>query len=128
MTPYDLIETEIMAASSLQDGAIALEKLLSGGFSVWEDGSLYSVKQLVARVHGLKIEVFAREHPPPHFHLSGGGVDATFSLIDCAHLEGEVSGREKALVEWWYRRSRPMLVKSWNETRPTDCPVGPVDA
>ncbi len=127
VTPQIHIEIKIAAASSLEDGAVTLSKLLSGGFSVGDDGSLYSVRQLVARVHGLKIKVFAREHSPPHFHLSGGGVDATFSLSDCTHLEGKICGREKELVKWWYARNRPMLVKTWNETRPADCPVGPIE-
>ncbi len=126
MTPYELIEQRVNAASDLLASAKALEHLLSGGFAVWEDGSLYSVKQLVARVNGLKIEVFAREHPPPHFHISGGDIDATFSLIDGSHLHGQISGREKALVGWWYERSRTLLIDTWNKTRPEDCPVGPV--
>lgn len=126
MDPYESIESAVLAAESLQEGAAALQELLSGGYAVWEDGSLYSIKQLVARVNGLRIEVFAREHPPPHFHISGGGIDATFSVADCSHLEGQVSGRERALVEWWFQRSRPMLVKAWNASRPSGCPVGPI--
>jgi hypothetical protein len=126
MTPHDPIEEKVSSASDLPAAAETLAILLSGGYSVWTDGTLYNIRQLVARVDGLKIEVFAREHPPPHFHISGGGIDATFSLADCAHLEGRIGGRERALVEWWYHRSRSTLVRAWNESRPTDCPVGPV--
>lgn len=126
MSPYDLIETEVRATTTLEQCADSLAKLLSDGFAVWEDGSLYSIKQLVAQVKGLKIEVFAREHSPPHFHVSGGGVDATFSLADCTHLAGQISGRHAALVKWWYVRSRPALVRAWNESRPSNCPVGPI--
>ena len=126
MTPYDVIEAEVSNAASLQDGTVALERLLSGGYAVWDDDSLYRIKQLVGRVHGMKIEIYAREHPPPHFHIAGGDVDATFSLVDCSLLEGKVSGRELALVNWWYRRSRSMLLDTWNRTRPVNCPVGPV--
>jgi hypothetical protein len=126
MTPHDLIEKEVRTASTIEDCAGSLAKLLSGGFSVWEDGSLYSIKQLVARVHGSKIEVFAREHPPPHFHISGGGISATFSHIDCTHLTGHIGVREAALVKWWYDPSRPALVIAWNTSRPSNCPVGPM--
>ncbi len=124
---YEEIERRAINAETLKDSAEVLEILLSGGFSVWKDGSLYSIKQLVERVNGLRIEVFSREHPPPHFHISGGGISATFSITDCKHLEGKIGGREKALVKWWYDRSRPTLVRAWNKTRPTDCPVGPID-
>lgn len=126
MTPCDIIENEASSASTLEDGAVALENLMSGGFAVWTDGSLYNVKHLVGRVHGIKIEIFAREHPPPHFHIAGGGLDATFSITDCSLLEGSVSGRDQKLVKWWYERSRPMLIKTRNATPPNNCPVGPV--
>ncbi len=126
MLPHELLEREVRTASTLDESAYALARLLSSGLSVWQDGSLYFTKQLVDRINGLKIEVYAREHPPPHFHVAGGGVDATFSLVDCAHIEGRISGREEALVRWWYERSRNVLVSAWNQSRPTDCPVGPV--
>ena len=126
MTPLGLIEEKVVSAQDLPAATEALAALLSGGFSVWTDGSLYNIKQLVGRMNGLKIEVFAKEHPPPHFHISGGGIDATFSLEDCAHLEGQIGGREGALVEWLDQRSRPTLVRAWNQSRPTNCPVGPV--
>jgi hypothetical protein len=126
MTPSALIESKLGAASTLTESTQALSELLEGGFGIWQDGSLYFIRQLVARVGGYKVEIFAKEHRPPHFHLSGGDVNATFSLFDGSHLLGEISSREKALVKWWYERSRPLLIRTWNETRPTDCPVGPI--
>ncbi len=126
MNIYEEIEDRVIKAKSLEESLEVLEMLLSSGYSVWEDGSLYNIKQLVARVNGLKIEVFSREHPPPHFHISGGGIDATFSITDCEHLQGKIGGRERALVEWWHKRSKPTLVEAWNKSRPSDCPVGPI--
>lgn len=126
MNPYELIEKGIAEASSLKDSLNVLEHLLSGGYSVWTDGSLYEVRQLVEEVRGLRIEVFAKEHPPPHFHISGGNIDAVFSIADCQFLEGRIGGRERRLVEWWYQRSRLRLIEAWNSTRPSDCPVGPI--
>lgn len=113
-------------AHSLEEATAALEHLLSGGYSVTADGRLYNIRQLVARVNGLRIEIFSREHPPPHFHVRGGGVDATFSITDCSLQGGKIGGRERALIEWWFERSRPVLVSTWNSTRPSDCPVGPI--
>ena len=115
MFPYDLLEAEAKSANSLKESASALASLLSSGVALWDDGTLYSIRQLVAKVNGLKIEVFAREHPPPHFHISGADIDATFTLTTCKYLQGKISGREAVLVKWWYERSRP-----------SDCPVGPI--
>jgi hypothetical protein len=128
VNPYPDIESAVSSATSLEDGALALERLLSGGYAVWTDGSLYSIKQLVERFRGLKIEIFPREHPPPHFHVSAADIDATFSLTDCELLQGHVPARELALIKWWYARSRPLLVNTWNRTRPSNCPVGPIIA
>lgn len=122
-----VIDQKVREVQSLEEATEALANLLSGGYSVTPDGQLYFIRQLVARVNGLKIEVFAREHPPPHFHVSGGGIDATFSIQDCALLEGSIGGRERSLVNWWFERSRPVLVSTWNASRPSNCPVGPVD-
>jgi hypothetical protein len=35
-----------------------------------------------------------------------------------------MDGKNQQLVRWWYERSRPLLVKMWNETRPGDSTVG----
>lgn len=126
MGPHQLLEQEVTSATTLERATEVLAALLSSGMSVWVDGTLYYTKQLVERVNGLKIEVYAREHPPPHFHVTGGGLNATFSLVDCSHIEGHISRRDEALVRWWYQRCRKVLVRAWNSTRPSDCPVGPV--
>jgi len=123
---YEEIEVRLKEADSLTESIDVLELLLFGGYAVWEDDSLYSIKQQVDRFKGLKFEIYSKEHPPPHFHVSGGGVSASFTINNCEHMEGEIGGREKALIVWWHRRSKSILVETWNKTRPSDCPVGPI--
>jgi Domain of unknown function (DUF4160) len=43
---------------------------------------------IVARVNGLNVKIWADEHPPPHFHVSYQGQDASFSILDCSRLQG----------------------------------------
>jgi len=43
----DELEKEINEAASVEDALPALECLLSNGYSVWTDGSLYFIKELV---------------------------------------------------------------------------------
>ena len=127
-TPAEL-ESGLAAARSLEDLAIILDHLLSGGFSVWEDGSLYCIRQLVAKVEGLRIEIRPKEHAPPHFHVvTREGMNASFAIETGALLRGSLGGRELSLVQWWYARSRGTLIEVWNATRPSDCPVGPIAA
>ena len=113
-------------ATSLEDLAELLSELLVGGYSVSPRGDLYYIKQLVARVRGLRIHVYAREHPPPHFHVESADVDATFTIDACKYLGGNIDGREVRLVEWWYAHAKPALIAAWNVSRPSDCPVGPI--
>ncbi len=127
MTPTDLIERQLHQASSLEDAAHVLSVLLTDGYSVSEDGSLYEIKQLVARVGGIQIHVYSKEHAPPHFHVRSADIDAKFTVEDCKFLEGNIDGRERKLVEWWYSHSRSKIIGAWNATRPTNCQVGPVE-
>jgi hypothetical protein len=125
--PYDVLEERARTAKTLDDSAQVLYDLLAGGYSVWTDGSLYNIKALVARVKGLQIHIYPKEHPPPHFHVKSPDVEATFTIDDCTYVVGNIDGREQALVRWWYARSRPLLVAKWNALRPSDCPVGPIE-
>jgi hypothetical protein len=126
MIPSNELERLLREATSLQQTAAVLSELLTGGYSIWTDGSLYFIKQLVARVKGIEIHVYSNEHAPPHFHVKSADLDASFAIADCAYLTGNIDGREQRLVRWWYERSRPLLVAAWNASRPTDCPVGPI--
>lgn len=117
--------TLVAQAVDLPDLARALEVLLSGGYSVWTDGSLLETRQLVAKVNGLRIVVNPREHPPPHFHIHGGGLNVSFALADCGLLSGSADAATLRLVKWWYTESRQKLISAWNASRPSDCAVGP---
>jgi len=126
MSLEESIINAIRRATTLDELALTLEHLIDGGFAVWSDGSLYETRQLVGRARGLRIEIYPREHPPPHFHVRGPGVRGSFTIEDCRLLEGSISGRDRALVQWWYGHGRMRLIEFWNATRPSDCPVGPI--
>lgn len=121
------VEQKIAAAEGLEDLSAALEQILLGGYSIWDDGSLYEIKQLVTWLtNALRVEIRMREHSPPHFHVVGGGVDASFAIADCEPLSGKVGSRELRLIKWFHARSKSKLVSIWNATRPSDCPVGTI--
>ena len=64
----------------LKEYAEWLEAILHRPCSVWEeDGKefLIEIRELVARVNGLKIEIHPNEHPPPHFHVKTPKVNAS---------------------------------------------------
>jgi hypothetical protein len=121
-----LVRSRIQASGDLHDVAACLRLLLSGGFSVWDDGRLLETRVLVDRIDRLKIVIHTREHGPPHFHVSAPGIDAAFSIGRCELLFGAVSGKERRLIKYWYEHARPLLIRTWNATRSADCPVGPI--
>ena len=85
------------------------------------------IPYMVARVDGLKVKIFADEHPPPHFHVEYQGESASFSILNCERLEG-VAGLERyeKAIHYWWERNQSRLIETWNTTRPSDCPVGPI--
>lgn len=109
----DELQQEVTGASSVQEALIALERLLSSGYNVLPNGDLYFIKELVGRVNGLSIYIYPNDHPPPHFHIRGGGLDAAFSIQDCSLLKGHVNSRQHSLIKWWHRRAQGKLQETW---------------
>lgn len=81
---------------------------------------------LVDRFKGLRVEVFSREHPPPHFRVSVDGESANYRISDCAQLNGGLK-RYYAEIKHWHGNQKSTLVDAWNSRRPSNCPVGPYD-
>jgi len=84
-------------------------------------------EQTIGQIGGLTISIFADEHPPPHFCVEYQGESASFSITDCRRLPGNrgLERYEKNIRRWW-RENRAALIARWNNSRPTDCLVGPV--
>jgi hypothetical protein len=113
---------------TFEEWAQYLEAILNGQCSVMPINgqlTLLEIKALVANVSGLKIEIFSKEHAPPHFHVHSANVDATFKIDDCSLLNGNVSGSDYDKVRYWHQYAKTKLIEAWNSTRPTKCTVGP---
>ena len=82
---------------------------------------------LVREEKGFKFEVFANEHPPPHFRASYNGESASFSITECKRLPNnrglERHGRK---IREWHSKHKEELVVKWNEMRPSNCTVGKI--
>jgi len=123
-----VVRRRIASSETLDEAALALLRLLSSTLIVWEDGRLIDTRAVVARLDGLRIVIHTREHGPAHFHVLAPDLNATFAIADGSFLGGSISSKHQRLVEYWYASARPLLVRTWNSTRPTDCPVGPIEA
>ncbi|MCG5237582.1 DUF4160 domain-containing protein [Xanthobacter oligotrophicus] len=89
----------------------------------------FSPEFLVVSVSGFKVEIFANEHPPPHFRVAVGSSTANYTIDDFRRMNGsgEVLRYEKIVKSWW-SDNKSALVNTWNSSRPTDCPVGKIGA
>lgn len=114
------------------DGLAAhLHSFLASGTYVNDDWDpagpiLIEAKELVARIDGLKIEIYSNEHPPPHFHVVTNGAKASFTLDQCKMLNGNLPSKQQRKVEYWFSNmnAKAALVEVWNRTRPDGCVVG----
>ncbi|MFV1601737.1 MULTISPECIES: DUF4160 domain-containing protein [unclassified Phaeobacter] len=80
---------------------------------------------IVARFRDIKIEIYAKEHPPPHFHVKTNAGNASFEISNCRLIEGDaVLARRQKEIRKWHETNKQKLIATWNETRPSDCPVG----
>jgi hypothetical protein len=117
---------------TVEDLAEYLELFLNSGCSVWTEPNgeqfLTETRALVDRINGLAIHIYSNEHAPPHFHVKSADIDAVFNLTDLSFIKGSVNRKTRELIEYWYLNlnGRQKAIEVWNNTRPTDCPVGPI--
>jgi hypothetical protein len=92
-------------------------------FSPQFDFNPYDRELMLDRFGGLKIEIFANEHPPPHFRVICAGETANYRISDCEQLNGGLRKYQR-VIRAWHSKHKPKLIQAWNNFRPSDCPVG----
>lgn len=126
----DILTWRLQKATSFEELEEILSDFLADSCYVIDDpkdGSvLVETKKLVDHIGDLRIEIFPKEHAPPHFHISGNGVSVSFEIDSCKLLNGRVSEKDLRKIEYYHKRAKAKLVQFWNDTRPSDCPVGPI--
>lgn len=104
-----------------------LERRLINSFKygqiIDDAGCRFLTEDTVANFDGLKIQIFAKEHPPPHFRVICAGETANFTIKDCTKINGSLNKWERNIKEW-HMQNKDRLIEVWNKTRPSDCPVG----
>ena len=89
-----------------------------------DQGRRFLTEETVATLDGgLKVQLFSREHPPPHFRVFYSGESADFAISDCRKLAGGLAKWERT-IRAWHADNKDNLIEVWNRTRPGDCPVG----
>ncbi len=71
----------------------------------------------VSRFFGIVIQMFFREHNPPHFHVRYQGKKAVFTIRPFGLDKGEASPHTLALVKDWVQEHEAELLENWDRAR-----------
>lgn len=64
--------------------------------------------------YGIVVQMFWRDHNPPHFHALYGEHEALVDLRDLSTIRGSLPRRAMALVLEWAAQHREELMEDWN--------------
>jgi hypothetical protein len=67
----------------------------------------------ISRFLGIVIQMYPRDHLPPHFHALYAGSDAVVGIHPVALLQGRLSPRVLALIVEWAQRHQAELLAYW---------------
>lgn len=67
----------------------------------------------ISQFFGIVIQMFWREHAPPHFHVSYGEFEASIDIRTLEVTDGKLPRRALALVLEWAVLHRDELNEDW---------------
>ena len=67
----------------------------------------------ISAFYGILIQMFWRDHAPPHFHALYAEHEAQIDIRTLEIIEGELPSRALALVLEWAAQHRGALVENW---------------
>lgn len=68
----------------------------------------------ISRFLGIIIQMFIKDHNPPHFHAFYAEDKASFSIDTGQMIQGEFPPKKAALVTAWAIINYEELMKNWN--------------
>jgi len=68
----------------------------------------------VAVVEGAKIQFFALEHPPPHFHVAFAEYRAQIGIESLRLIKGSLPPAKLAAVISWAETRQAALLNTWH--------------
>lgn len=83
----------------------------------------------VSAFFGIAIQIFWRDHGPPHFHATYGEHEAVIDIRELRVARGELPRRALAMVLEWAALHREALLEDWNlcsELKPPK-PIPPLE-
>ncbi len=76
----------------------------------------------ISEFYGIVIEMFFRDHPPPHFHARYGGDEALIEIATGDVIAGSLPARAARLVREWAAMHREEISDNWDRARQRQAP------
>ena len=77
----------------------------------------------IALFFGFVVQMYFRDHPPPHFHVFYGEYEAVIVIETLEVRRGRLPPRALALVLEWAQIHRSELLEAWNLCRLRQTPT-----
>lgn len=71
----------------------------------------------ISRFFGIVIQMYFKDHAPPHFHAAYGGAEASIQITPIGLQEGRLPPRVLAMVVEWATLHEAELMENWNRIR-----------
>ncbi|SEQ79483.1 DUF4160 domain-containing protein [Neolewinella agarilytica] len=71
-------------------------------------------------IDGVKIQLFFRDHNPPHFHAEFAEYKALIRIDDRQVLEGKLPKNKQKKILTWAKEHQEELMEIWLELQMTD--------
>lgn len=68
-------------------------------------------------IDGVKIELYFKDHNPPHFHAIFSEYDAMIEIKTQSILNGSLPGNKKKRIIQWAKSNEKTLMAIWNNLK-----------
>ena len=77
----------------------------------------------LSRFYGIVIQMYYRDHPPPHFHALYAGQQAMVEIETLAFIEGALPARARGLVIEWASLHQEELREAFRRAAAMEVPA-----
>ena len=71
---------------------------------------------VISRFYGIVVNMYHRDHPPPHFHAKYAEFRVTIEIVS-GQWDGQMPGRAMALLQEWRQAHVDELLTCWELAR-----------
>jgi len=68
--------------------------------------------------NGVKIQIYPRDHNPPHFHVEAGDKNASYNIHTGELVRGSLGHVANRIIQQYYKQNQSRLMDIWKNTRP----------